>query len=261
MNRPPSPADVSVVERLGEAKPATLESLQGDFIPLLGGGIVNPFGPTLQLIAAVGEWNPGLELPIIWAILNPFAQVVQQIGVLKLRGLVSPAEVVAAVVPKDPGGCPTALIASPILQGRREDLVSVMASYVAACQGGRGALEGVRKFPGDPRSRVRDEQVIAMKAITQQRNGEPVTVRSALAVTNEEAREFVELQLKREHWVNEWQGFVDCWRGSIERAPPMAPVVIPMPFADIESIFRRVTDLSVATLVATFPDWQPEVSG
>jgi len=260
MNPPPCPADVSVVELLREAKPATLAALQSEFIPLVGGGIVNPFGPTLQLIAAVGEWRPGLELPIIWAILNPFSQVIQQIGVLKLRALVSPAEVLAAVVPKEPGGCPTALIASPLAQGRPADLVSGMAGYVAACEGVRDTLDRVRKFPGDPRSRVQDELANAMKAMKQRRNGEPVTTDSDLALTTLEAGEFVQIQLEREHWINEWQAFVDCWWESITRAPPMAPVVNPLPFTDIEPIFQRVTDMSAATLSATFPHWHQKGS-
>lgn len=66
--------------------------LADDLILLHGGGIVNPNGPTLMMMAAIGVLEVGKDLPIVYASLTPFAQTIMQVGVLKVREYTSPYE-------------------------------------------------------------------------------------------------------------------------------------------------------------------------
>lgn len=252
------PAQFSSVELLSTPQDKGLDALAADIAALLGGGIVNPFGPTLQLIAVAGPWRVGADLPIIQSTLNPFLQEIQQIGVLKLRELFSPDETLAAVLPHSPGGCPTALLVSPLMRKRPVEMVSSIAAYLAACDHGGMTLESVKKFPGDPRARVKHDVDQSMKIIVAQRKGEDVSPPIDRKLATEEAVELTQIQLHRGHWLAEWRGFVTCWGESIEHQQQSGIARLALPFTAIETLFNSVVDASYATLAATFPEWDTQ---
>jgi len=248
-------SQVSSVELFSTPALIGLEALSTALIPLVGGGIVNPFGPTLQLTAVIGGLQAGGDLPIVRAMLNPFSQEVAQIGLFRARELIDPVAAIQAVIPSNAGGCPTALLVSPLLGQRFDDLVNLTACYLANCDSGEMTLAGVNRFPGDPRSRVKHEIDESMQHMFGSRRGENVTWPSERRLTLQEAAQLVRIQLQKPHWIEEWRGFVMCWSESIQHQQGSGIVRPALPFERIEPIFTAAVDASYATMTDTFPDW------
>lgn len=248
----------SAVELFPTARTVGMEALSGDVIALVGGGIVNPFGPTLLLTALTGPWRPGSDMPIIQASLNPFSQELQHIGVFKVRGLFDPLSTLLSVVPRSIPGCPTALLVSPLLRERSEDIWTVTCHYLANCEHASGTLEGVRQFPGDPRSRVKREIDAGMKIMLARQRGEDVPWPEQSRLTSDESIELVRTQLTRSHWLQEWQGFITCWSESIGHVREQGLDRAALPFDHVESLVSNVINVTGDAMAATFPDWDRE---
>jgi hypothetical protein len=248
---------VSSVELFATPVGVGLEALSTALLPLVGGGIVNPFGPTLQLTALIGSLQAGADLPIVRAMLNPFSQEITQIGLFRARELIDPVATIQAVIPSNAGGCPTALLVSPLLRQRLGDIVHLTACYLATCESGEITLAGVNRFPGDPRSRVKQEIDESMKLMFASSKGENVTWPSERRLTIQEAAQLAQMQLQKSHWVEEWQGFVMCWSESIQHQQGSGFARPVLSFERIEPIFAAAVDASYETMTATFPDWDP----
>ena len=240
--------EMSSTDIFASPQPLDFDCLCGDMVVLLGGGIVNPFGPTLQLTAALGKWDAGTDMPVVRAMLNPFQQEVNGIGTLRLRDRLDPVETLLSFMPANPGGCPTALLVSPLLYKRPRDVIAVVGTYLALCDSSALTLDGVKLFPGDPRARVRHAIDGATKTMASQRSDESTAVPEPRKLTAEEGVELAKLQLTRDHWVEEWRGFVACWRESIA-SPQLAALA--MTYDKVEPIVTRVIDCSYATLAET----------
>ena len=240
--------ELSSTDVFATPQPVNIDCLYGDLVVLLGGGIVNPFGPTLQLTAALGKWEVGTDMAVVQATLNPFQQEVNRIGTLKLRDRLEPVETLLSFMPTNPGGCPTALLVSPLLYKRPRDVIAVVGTYLTLCDSGTLTLEGVKLFPGDPRARVRHAIDGAMKTMASQRNDESAAVHEARKLTAEEGVELAKLQLTHDHWVEEWRGFVACWMESLASSPVAA---LAMTYDKAEPIVTRAIDTSYATLAET----------
>ena len=239
------------------ARTVGMKALSGDVIALVGGGIVNPFGPTLLLTALTGSWRPGSDMPIIQASINPFSQELQHVGVFKVRGLFDPLGTLLSVVPRSIPGCPTALLVSPLLRERAEDIWTVTSHYLANCDHASGTLEGVRQFAGDPRSRVKQEIDAGMKIMLARQRGEDVPWPEQRRLTSDESMELVRTQLIRSHWLEEWQGFIMCWSESIGHVREQGLDRTALPFGDVESLVSNVINATGDTMAATFAHWDP----
>ena len=248
----------SEVELFPTPRMVGMEALGGDVIALVGGAIVNPFGPTLLLTALTGPWRPGSDMPIIQASINPFSQELQHVGVFKVRGLFDPLGTLLSVVPRSIPGCPTALLVSPLLRERAEDIWTVTSRYLANCEHASGTLEGVRQFPGDPRSRVKQEIDAGMKIMLARQRGEDAPWPEQRRLTFDESMELVCSQLTRSHWLQEWQGFIMCWSESIGHVREQGLDRTALPFGHVESLVSNVINMTGDTMAATLPDWDKE---
>jgi hypothetical protein len=79
---------------------------------LLTFGIVNPMGPTLTTVLALGSLKGGHKLPVIRVMLNPFSQEAEALGELALGGKWKPAAVIRPLLGLPFGSCPTVLLPS-----------------------------------------------------------------------------------------------------------------------------------------------------
>jgi DNA repair photolyase len=194
-------------------------------------------------------------MPIVQATLNPFSQKVVEIGSFDSRELIDPVSTIQAVIPADPGGCPTALLVSPLLAHRPDDVVSITARYLAACDSGPTTLAGVKRFPGDPKARVKHEIDEAMKEMLKRKQvGNPDNQEEKRLAT-EEALDLARTQLHKHNWVEEWRGFIICWSESIEHQRDTGIARSALPFDRIQPLLSEVVDLSNAVLKDTFPEW------
>jgi len=186
-----------------EPTPLDLNDLDGSPLDVFfATGIVNPFGPTLSVVAAAGEPSEGRELPVVEIMLNPFSQRVLQIGKMLVGSEWTPADDLKPLIQRDYGGCPTLVLASKqVTDGVRFDL----ATQILETHGDRvkGVTEAVKAHFGDPWTRVSEEM----------RGAEYDTDDRSIP---EVARELTSLLLTSQHFKAEFQAFVAAWHGSIE---------------------------------------------
>ncbi len=83
---------------------------------LFAWGIVNPFGPTLTVVATDGVlFVPGRKLPIVYLMLNPFQQEVRIVGEATIGQTFNAVRDLSPLFRVRLGGCPTLLL--PIRTG------------------------------------------------------------------------------------------------------------------------------------------------
>jgi len=162
--RPRSPPKVGKKDRAKETrfdvhKQAVELSLDkfGDrqMITILAGGIINPFGPTLNAFALDGDIEPGCTLPILHLMFNPFAQKVTEVGKATFGDTWNPLEVIPQLFGIPFGCCPTLLFPSKLYS--HEEAVMLYAQFLGTFNDGHAVLEKVRRFPGDPWHRVKSD--------------------------------------------------------------------------------------------------------
>jgi hypothetical protein len=186
--------------------PLILDDLDGsDLDVFFATGIVNPFGPTLSIVAAAGKTAEGSELPIVEIMLNPFSQTVLQIGKMLVGSEWLPTVDLAPLIQRDYGSCPTiVLVSNQVSDNFRIDLVAqILESYGDQV---KDVTQMVKKNLGDPWARVSEEF----------KGPQYETDDRSIAVV---ARELASLVLSPEHFISELQAFVSAWHGSIEKTP------------------------------------------
>lgn len=246
--------ELSQAVLLDTPRPMTFDYLLGDLVVLLGGGIVNPYGPTLELIAGIGHWRSGQDMPVVRAMLNPFTQEISQVGVLSIRDRIRPFDTLSAFLPICQIACPTALLLSPLLKFAPQAITPLLSAYLAARPSGDLVLTNVTKFPGDPRTRVRHEAAQAMATITARRDGGPAVWQERRTLTEAEAAALAAMQLRSDFLTAEWNAFVLCWLESIQSSPIKD---LTMPYRRVELVVTKV----VASTLKTLEDISPKDSG
>jgi len=186
-----------------EPTPLSLDDLDGSALDVFfATGIVNPFGPTLSVVAAAGEPSEGRELPVVEIMLNPFTQQVLQIGKMLVGSEWAPTDDLKPLIQRDYGGCPTmVLISNQVTDSVRFDL----ATQILETHGDRvrGVKEAVKAHFADPWTRVLEEM----------RGAEYDTDTRSLP---EVVQELASLLLTSGHFKAEFQAFAAAWHGSIE---------------------------------------------
>jgi hypothetical protein len=181
-----------------------LEDLDGSHLDVFFAYIiVNPYGPTLNFVAAAGEPSIGDDLPIVNVMLNPFQQSVTQIGSFTVGNQWSPLVDMLPLIDRDYGDCPTLILISnklneierialtqKILEGFGDQAVSV--------------FRRILKHYGNPWDRISD----AIAGV-QYELGD-------LKIVNI-AKELAVMLLSPTHFWSELQALYAAWEGSIEK--------------------------------------------
>jgi len=99
------------IEMLPEPMEATLEDIEsGPLDVFFALGIVNPFGPTLNFVGAVGKSTAGAVLPLVNVMLNPFSQTVAPVGWFTVGDRWSLEADFESLIHLGFGSCPTLLL-------------------------------------------------------------------------------------------------------------------------------------------------------
>jgi hypothetical protein len=182
---------------------------------LFGWGIVNPFGPTLTAVATDGIlYATGRKLPIVYLMLNPFQQEVQIIGEASIGQVWDNVHDLLPLFDVRLGGCPTLLLPSGHRE-RAED-VEFYADLFTRFDDGSKVLEKVRRFPGDPWSRVKEEMGAAFAVMGDGLRSGNLNADSGRKLSLDDARELASTQLDPRNLREELQAFMYAWQGSIE---------------------------------------------
>lgn len=180
---------------------------------LLLGGIVNPMGPTLNVVAAVGRFEPNQTLPLVHLILNPFSQELKQIGKAVIGERWSPVRDFEPLTRLAFGACPTLVMASDLLD--EDESVTITARWLANFDDAGATMESVNAHIGDPWTRVSEEMDRANAALFRgQRDN--WNAQTARCLNEGEALTFARTVLSQKHCGSEIQAFLYAWKGAID---------------------------------------------
>jgi len=203
-NRPQSPHRVTRCEFHYFEKPVPhdIEDIENTQLEVFFAlAIVNPFGPTLNLLASVGAGKMGVSAPLVHVMLNPFAQSVEQIGTFTPGAQWIPEKDFIPRMDRDFGACPTLVLLGDVLDEGARKVIGIRLLQGFDDKGKTFSL--VEKHYGDPWSRVSEEIAEAFK---------PCVDKSGDA----SAEDLLELLLAPEHVWSEIRAFNYAWKGSIE---------------------------------------------
>ena len=196
------PTKATRIEPFDTPQPVPLDRLLDEQVTaLIVAGIVNPMGPTLTAVVALGSLGADKRLPVIHMILNPFSQEAWEVGELALGKSWTISEVIPAVFSLPFGSCPTLLLSSGHLNAT--DRLRLHAEFLRGFPGANRVLTGVRRYLGKPFERVSSEM-----------NG-PASGGSE-PLNDTEASELAELLSSEQHWKQEVVAFFYAWDGAID---------------------------------------------
>jgi TPR repeat protein len=228
----------STLEIYERAIPASFEDVDDTVLEVFFAlGIVNPLGPTLTYVAAIGAPRQGAPRTVVAVLLNPFSQVVNQVGRLTIGEKFQP-DLLDPLYKMTTGDCPTLLLlpagANEILRHQRaRELLSTFDAEAV-----RRNCSRIEQFFGNPWERV----AAAM-------DGKP------LQASTHEGDSILErmsqLSTNAEHLWPEIQALLDAWDGSINQSgigEAIQRSAFPM-----EKFKRHLTDRLLPSL------WLPEL--
>lgn len=206
-----TPSDFTVLENPRE-RPIKKIGKKG-LTTLIGGGIINPFGPTLTALVIDGEMDSGKTHPILLLMLNPFSQTVTEVGQAHIGDSWAPFQQIPQYFDLSFGSCPTLLLPSALLE--RDANVELYARFLSTFEDGYAVLQKVRAFPGDPWNRVQ-EDVGGLASLIERVGSGSRTESTQRALSPEESRELSANLLDSPNLKSELQAFMFAWNGSIE---------------------------------------------
>ena len=192
------------IEIYSEAIEASLADLEGTPLDVFYAlAIVNPFGPTLNFVAAVGDPQIGRAQTLVKVMLNPFSQTVEQVGRFWPGDTWNPVNDLEPLIALNYGSCPTlVLVSNRVEEGTRKQLT---AQIFARFRGEVGRVwRSVDRHLGDPWTRVSESM-----ANTNDNDVELDLADAAMHLANAVENE--------KHVMPEIQALFFAWRGSIEQ--------------------------------------------
>jgi len=124
-------AGQSTVEFLSEPRARDVDSIgETPFVTLIGAGIQNPFGPTLNALVVEGSFpfQPGSTVPFVHLMLNPYSQVIEEVAIARVGNTWNPFDEVPRFFSLNFGCCPTLLLPSRFLD--RKANVKIYARFL-----------------------------------------------------------------------------------------------------------------------------------
>lgn len=175
-------------------------------------GIVNPFGPTLNLLALEGELESRDRQPLLHIMLHPFEQSATEVGSACIKGTWIPERDLKPFFSLNLGSCPTLLV--PGLAYPEDQAIDLFAALLPSFDDGTETLAKVRQFPSDPWRRVQDDVdrgLVHLEDATT-RTQRPVPSR----LTVQESRELAQHLLEPVNLSQELKAFTMAWYGAIQ---------------------------------------------
>ena len=180
---------------------------------LFGGGIINPFGPTLNAVVLNGKMKAGTTIPVIQMMLNPFSQSAAKVGTARIGDTWSPDLDLAHFFNLQLGSCPTLLLPGAYFES--DAATEFYAHFLATFSDGHRVLEHVRSFPGDPWNRVQQD-IGRLDSKLENNHKGTSSDNDNKPLTPSESLELSRNLLEPTNLKAELQAFLFAWNGSIE---------------------------------------------
>lgn len=216
----------------------------GRLTNLLTYGIVNPMGPTLNVVAFDGELALNARSYVVHVVLNPFTCEATRIAIAH----VGESSDLGTDLPdlfgslQQQSSCPTLLLSSLLIEPWQ--IEELWARFLAGFPNSSRTLHLVQQFPGDPWNRVQHE-------IDTTDPKQPPSPDNWL--TAAEARAFARTQLDPPNVHAELQAFLFGWRGAVEfqQLGMAAVAAAAMP---LDSLLRWMTRLAASVELPQLTD-------
>lgn len=212
---------------------------------LLVSGIVNPFGPTVNAVVAVGELKVGAKLPVVRLMLNPFQQEVEEVGTLTFGKTWRPSAIIPQLFELRAGCCPSLIL--PLEQLKPASAVSLFAEFLRGFDDARGVYDRVREYYGNPWDRVSREMSMATEHLTSPKSR---AAEEHEPLNEAEARHMAELLLSDEHSSPEVQALIYAWNGSIQH---IAPALATLPMDQFATVLEHICSAVRVPAASTDP--------
>jgi hypothetical protein len=220
------------------------------FTTLFGGGILNPFGPTLNVVAIDGSFEYGRELPIVHISLYPFNQVVNAVGTASIQENWNPLQDLPPLFRLPMGDCPTLLLPSAYIEP--DEAIEFYAMFLSGFGNGSSVYEKVRRFPGDPWSRVDEDVNKILKGFAEARKMIDAGIEPKLdyplgkPLAAEQARELSEYLLDPINLKGELMMFLYLWDGSIKFQADFRNISLAQSAMSVDEFLEIFARLSVS---------------
>ena len=180
---------------------------------LIGGGLINPFGPTLTALVIDEEMGSRRTHPILLLMLNPFSQSLTEVGTARIGDSWAPFQQIPRFFDLTFGSCPTLLLPSVLLE--KNENIELYARFLSTFDDAYSVLQKVRAFPGDPWSRVQQD-VDGLASLIEKGERGLATGATQRSLSSEESKELSASLLDSPNLKSELQAFMYAWNGSIE---------------------------------------------
>lgn len=204
---------------------------------LYGAGIINPFGPTLNVLVLDGRAAPGSELPVLHLMLNPFDQDATVVGSLKIDGASIRADDLGPLLSLPFGSCPTVLLPGRLLASA--DRQTLLTRLLMTYPDGSSVLSKVRRFPGDPWRRVEQDVGGLAEMIRRVQAGED-SEEPTRCLREDEATELIGRLLEPRAHAEELKAFFSAWHGAIEYQGGNDMARRALQFEDFARLYREL---------------------
>jgi hypothetical protein len=205
-----------LIDLLPERLPSSFEAIESARLDVFFAlGIVNPVGPTFSFVAAVGEPEEGKVLPVVYVMLNPFSQSVEEVARFTVGARWKPVNDLEPLIQLGFGSCPSLVLLNAEIP--EESRLSFAAKVLGTF--GQGAVvvhELVRSYFGDPWTRVSVEMKDAGTRVSAEMQGARRRPTSSLTQA-EASKQLAQSVLQPEHMWPELRALLFAWSGSIHK--------------------------------------------
>jgi hypothetical protein len=203
----PPTTSPSIFSWLPKPQPRSVTGLERQMLDtLIVTALVNPFGPTLFALVAIGPIKMGGTFELVRVQLNPFSQSAELVGHLTIKNTWTPKLDLVPAYKMMGKHCPSLFMVTPLM---KDDAQELAADFISKLEGSRQMLDNVRKHYGDPWTRVGEEIEQAATRVAEGPKPSPPLSRT-------EAEELAGLLLAEKHWEPETHALGHAWKGAIE---------------------------------------------
>jgi len=213
----PRRVEVAVFELHAAFVEQSIEDIEGlPISTLLCGGNVNPFGPTLSAVVSIGEFGAARTLPLVYLMLNPFAQWAHEIGRCVIGNTWTPVSDMEPLLNLDLGSCPSFVLPSLLFDDAQA--IEIHAGWFQRAREARAVWNSIKAHAGDPWTRVDVEVANALEnyALPVLRGDKLPESPPDVPLEFEEALKFSEYVLSPGHMETELQALSGSWKHAID---------------------------------------------
>ena len=198
-------------------------------------GIVNPFGPTMNILATLSNWRNKSSLPVYLLQLHPFSPEILKKWTLPMeeQAHVETINNILDEVCDMRGGCPTFLYPGSLWS--EDDSYMMLVKIVMGKEGGVETAELCRRFRANAFARVTYEIASSGQKLQERKEGKWDNSK----LSGDEAKEFVLFQTQDKSMRSEFEAFRMAYNGAIKHVP-MLPVKLP--YNDFLTMFQTIVE-------------------